>query len=986
MIRIQKLHKYFNKGMQNEIHVLNDLDLELPEKGMVAIFGRSGCGKTTLLNVIGGLDSYASGTLTLDGVSVKDEADTLRNSHMGYIFQNYNLHRTESCFDNVAAALRLCGMTDEQEIETRVIAALTNVGMEKYKNRTPDTLSGGQQQRIAIARAIVKNPRIILADEPTGNLDEANTVMIMDLLKAIAKDHLVILVTHEATLVDHYCDTVIELDDGKIVNIRQNEAAEGFAARDKNDIYLGELERSTLATDAALIEYYGEAPESPVKLTVVHKDGKLYLKINTPKVQILDETSEIKLREGVFVENKKENRVSEAIDMSKLPPVKGERFGRLFTLRTSLKSGFRANFKKGKKGRLALFIAMISFAMVLVMMTAIFGTAIGTLIDADKAYNHNVFYLYTYEGSISDKLLAAYQAGEHGIDSIHLTADVPYYNPVNSYSFTTGYFETYQGSYRDYSFKASGVFLDEELIGDARAVAGTTTLTSGDNMVITTAVADELLAASTYSYINDYNDLIGLKSRYYTSTGYVLSITGIVESSEKAFYLPGLTLADMTMQETALITFEHALAETLSDKETVLFINQGEDLSLYPKAGETVTVRGEKLTVKDVVACYGDYPTYLKANGIEKESMESFFVRKMKEAYPTLTEDDPDYYEKYLEVRGNTVYEWYDCYTSELDAFLSQLRMFDLANFTLWAATEKNITAAKFYFLGVDGIMYDALSHESTDGYYRALVFKEMYGRYPTYEEALKLSDSGGYFYDDTAFYQYEQEFYKNPVYYKSFSYRFVVTEDAYVSLSKRVGETFTPYQDVKQYDSYHLFTVIHSNDPEKTEAFLKNTFGDLDDYGVSNPALITPGDIYDSLIAEEMVAVISGLVTMGVILILLSVCMYFIMRSSLMNRIKEVGIWRAIGVSRKNLVFRFFVEATLLTTLTVFIGYLAAGLFIYLSMGMASTVASLFYYPAWLALTVLIVLYGICILCGIAPILSLLRKTPAQILAKYDI
>ena len=323
MIRIQGLHKFFNKGRSNEIHVINDISLDLPEKGMVAIFGKSGCGKTTLLNVIGGLDKYAEGMLTIENQSIRENTDVIRNQYIGYIFQNYNLNKAETCFENVADALRLCGMTDEDEIEVRVTAALTNVGMEKYARRTPDTLSGGQQQRIAIARAIVKNPRIILADEPTGNLDEANTVMIMDLLKAIAKDHLVLLVTHEANLVDFYCDTVIELQDGKVVGTKQNASANGFAARDKNDIYLGELSRRDISDESTEVEYYGELPERPVKLKIVNNGGKIYVQIGSEKVQILDEFSEVKLREGVYEEKVNVNAVSEGIDMSKLPPVKG---------------------------------------------------------------------------------------------------------------------------------------------------------------------------------------------------------------------------------------------------------------------------------------------------------------------------------------------------------------------------------------------------------------------------------------------------------------------------------------------------------------------------------------------------------------------------------------------------------------------------------------------------------------------------------------
>ena len=193
-VRITNAHKYYNKGKSNQLHVMDNVSLELPEQGLVAIFGRSGCGKTTLLNTVGGLDKIASGSIELFGQNIKTDTDTLRNKYVGYIFQNYNLSLTDTVFENVAAALRLCGLTDETDISERVMAALRNVDMDKYRDRTPDTLSGGQQQRVAIARAIVKCPAIILADEPTGNLDEANTVLVMDILKELSKTRLVLLV------------------------------------------------------------------------------------------------------------------------------------------------------------------------------------------------------------------------------------------------------------------------------------------------------------------------------------------------------------------------------------------------------------------------------------------------------------------------------------------------------------------------------------------------------------------------------------------------------------------------------------------------------------------------------------------------------------------------------------------------------------------------------------------------------------------------
>ena len=128
-VKITNAHKYYNKGKNNELHVMDNITLELPESGMVAIFGQSGCGKTTLLNAVGGLDKIASGSIELFGQSIREDTDTLRNKYIGYIFQNYNLNVTETVYENVSAALRLCGMTDENEISERTMAALTNVDM-----------------------------------------------------------------------------------------------------------------------------------------------------------------------------------------------------------------------------------------------------------------------------------------------------------------------------------------------------------------------------------------------------------------------------------------------------------------------------------------------------------------------------------------------------------------------------------------------------------------------------------------------------------------------------------------------------------------------------------------------------------------------------------------------------------------------------------------------------------------------------------------
>ena len=178
MIKLNHVDKYFNRFKKNQIHVINDTSLEFENNGLVALLGPSGSGKTTLLNAIGGLDKVRKGTIIVNGKKITKrlqyQIDKVRNLNIGYIFQDYKLVENMSVFDNVAIVLKMLGIKDKKEIEKRVYYVLDRVGMLRYKKRPANMLSGGERQRVGIARAIVKNPNIIIADEPTGNLDSKN--------------------------------------------------------------------------------------------------------------------------------------------------------------------------------------------------------------------------------------------------------------------------------------------------------------------------------------------------------------------------------------------------------------------------------------------------------------------------------------------------------------------------------------------------------------------------------------------------------------------------------------------------------------------------------------------------------------------------------------------------------------------------------------------------------------------------------------------
>ncbi len=226
MVKVENIKKTFNPHSSAKNQVLKGVSFDLPDKGLVAIFGKSGSGKTTLLNILGGLEKADAGKITIDGEVLSNNVDYIRNKKIGFIFQNYYLEHGYTIAEIMNNAMLIAGFNDKKEIERRSEEVLRIVDMERFKNKQGDALSGGQKQRVAIARALIKGADIILADEPTGNLDAQNTYKIMDILKEISKTKLVVLVTHEVTLIKKYADKHIKLVDGQLAHNAEIDEAE----------------------------------------------------------------------------------------------------------------------------------------------------------------------------------------------------------------------------------------------------------------------------------------------------------------------------------------------------------------------------------------------------------------------------------------------------------------------------------------------------------------------------------------------------------------------------------------------------------------------------------------------------------------------------------------------------------------------------------------------------------------------------------------
>ena len=220
MLKLKNIVKHYAMG-DRKIEALKGIDLDFRKSEFVSILGPSGCGKTTLLNIIGGLDRYTSGDLVVNGLSTKKfrdvDWDIYRNNSIGFVFQNYNLIPHQSVLSNVELAMTLAGIS-RSERRKRASEALVKVGLEGHLHKKPNQLSGGEMQRVAIARALVNNPDILLADEPTGALDTGTSAQIMEILKEISKERLIIMVTHNPDIAETYSTRIIRLLDGSVTD------------------------------------------------------------------------------------------------------------------------------------------------------------------------------------------------------------------------------------------------------------------------------------------------------------------------------------------------------------------------------------------------------------------------------------------------------------------------------------------------------------------------------------------------------------------------------------------------------------------------------------------------------------------------------------------------------------------------------------------------------------------------------------------------
>ena len=379
MIRIENLNKYYNKGRKNQIHVINNTNLSLPDKGLIALLGPSGCGKTTLLNAIGGLDKVNTGKIYINDKKITSKlshkVDKIRALNIGYIFQDYKLLDDMSVYDSVAMVLKMIGIKDKSEIDTRVKYILERVGMYRYRHRPCGMLSGGERQRVGIARALVKNPDIILADEPTGNLDSKNTIAVMNIIKSISQDKLVILVTHEVDLAKFYATRILEITDGTILKDYKNKQDGKIDYKIDNTIYLKDFHNHYNNQDNNInIDYYTDEPDK-LNLTIILKNGNIYIKNNdNERIEVVDSSSSIEIVNDHYKQLDKSIYEKYSFDFEKIINKNLKlKYSSIFNMKTIIKHGFKKVFGYSLVKKLLLIGFFLSAIFVTYSVSNIFG-------------------------------------------------------------------------------------------------------------------------------------------------------------------------------------------------------------------------------------------------------------------------------------------------------------------------------------------------------------------------------------------------------------------------------------------------------------------------------------------------------------------------------------------------------------------------------------------------------------------------------------
>ena len=564
MLNVKNLNKYFFKKKSNEIHVLKDVCLHFEDKGLYFLLGPSGSGKSTLLNCIGLLDSFDSGEISIEDKTFTKykKVDDIRNLYFGYVFQNYLLNEEQTVYENLAIVLKLINY--KGDYYKRCEEVLKAVGMEKYIKRRAKDLSGGQKQRIGIARCLIKSPKIILMDEPTGNLDEKNSIQVMEIAKSLAKQCLIICVSHDENLANAYGDYIIRLKDGQITSINKNNDQHRISVNDSNHIFLKDYDLQNVNN----INIYSNT--TLPKLDIIIDHNIVFIRGNQD-IEVINDTSKIKLvNEHKQIVPEKSDDFE--IEISEIKEKESKHVLSFFSL---FKKAFKNNYKKLTK--IAFILTSIFFANHLPFLSTLQSVDELKFVESHS----DVYYLESINPNSDfisfltddDVLINARYATSYAYIN---NKDNPFYSDVYLNGSYVPKKENMKFKYGQESDNRFDIYIDE-------------------------VTADRIIQRNeiTSFGINEPKDFIGLEVTY---TDYLFKgkVAGIVETREPAIYVDKDLL--FLTRNFAPISYDFLYDEiTYFDSKTKL--NENEFL-VNEKYLDRINIDGTELGKVDVVGTF----------------------------------------------------------------------------------------------------------------------------------------------------------------------------------------------------------------------------------------------------------------------------------------------------------------------------------------------------------------------------------------------
>ena len=667
MIKITSLNKIYQSKKRKRCFALNDVNLTLPDAGLVFVLGKSGSGKSTLLNLIGGLDNVTSGSIEVDGNDLakfkEREFCNYRNTHIGFIFQDYHLIDELTVYDNIALSLNLLREDDRE----KVLSALARVDLAGYEDRYPSELSGGEQQRVAIARAIVKRPRIILADEPTGNLDTNTARSIIELLKDLSKECLILIVSHNINDANNYADRIIELRKGRVI-----------CDKIRNPDFPDEI---ILAGEELIYPENTNLTEKDISLINRHKNANLVLKKDKflPTQKVDSETKKLTIK------NKN-----------------------LSFAKETLLSG---KFLKNKTFAISLSAFMVAVIMIIMSLAqTIIAFDGATIINEEmKKINQNSMFLRKIldendqlqtSGNyhiILDKgdIQAFYDAGYNGKIYEGITYSIPITNASNMIGKKEN---TFQNTAYIQQTLAT-LIVDEEFLkskfGEVKYCAKRNTF-HPQGVVITDYVADAILQTQKDYLLKDYEYLVQYG---YTINGWkddVFIINGIIETGYRETY------ADIFKQLSN--NPQTNLNDLHGDAEIQSFLND-----IYDRLGYSYSLNPNFLT-EYLAAESWRYPGYFRIVINDQTELPNTYLyiinQDDNESKQSEFNEPWRYTEKALEIPEGAKYIRLTCHPSSLEKYstkyLDSIRDYPILVF------DNGVVIGREKFLHTKNFMLDA--------------------------------------------------------------------------------------------------------------------------------------------------------------------------------------------------------------------------------------------------------------------------------------